>query len=141
VETYTTISAKAAAGHYGNGNAAFWFGWAPPLAGPDPSRYLIETYAPGSANAKLSGFDAPFAAAFASLALEFDLDRRAEQARGLSAQLLEAGGGGLLPWLLQRSEVFRWPYLVAAPATPFWEQQLDASTALDSADPSFVGRP
>ncbi len=44
VETYTTISRRVLDGYYGNGRAAFWFGWGPPLPSPDPRRAFIERY-------------------------------------------------------------------------------------------------
>ncbi|HEX6030827.1 MAG TPA: ABC transporter substrate-binding protein, partial [Tepidiformaceae bacterium] len=44
VDSYTAISQRAAVHSYGNGRAALWFGWGPPLSEPDPSRWLMETF-------------------------------------------------------------------------------------------------
>ncbi|MCZ7576610.1 MAG: hypothetical protein M5U18_06005 [Dehalococcoidia bacterium] len=38
VETYTTISRRVLDGYYGNGRAAFWFGWGPPFLPRPPPR-------------------------------------------------------------------------------------------------------
>lgn len=142
VETYTTISEKAASKKYGNGNAAFWFGWAPPLALPDASRYLLETYSAASPNGQALGLalsaDPP---SLAPLAFEFDLDRRAALAKQATKEILAAGGRGVLPWLLQSSELFRWTYFQGSEPTPFWPQHLDAGAWLVPGDPEFAGRP
>jgi len=142
VQTYTTISAKVQAGKYGNGNAAFWFGWGPPISEPDPSRRLIETFHSTSASARAAGF--------ASVALDAQLDRlrgelsaeaRRVATRQVARALADDGGGGVIPWLLQRSEVFTWPYLVGAPWTPFPASDDGAGMALLPGDPSFLSRP
>ena len=142
VETYTTISAKTHAGKYGNGSAAFWFGWGPPISGPDPSRSLIETYHSASASARASGF--------ASAALDRDLDAlraelslpaRTARAREIATELATDASGGVIHWLHQRSEVFTWPYLTAEPWTPFPTSDGGAGIALLRFDPSFTTRP
>ena len=138
VETYTAIATKAAAGLYGNGNAALWFGWGPPVAEPDPFRSLIETYGPhplpGAEGAALTG-------ALVRLAVATDLDERKAIARAVSRQILEAGGAGTITWLHQLSEQFRWPYLSPAAATPFWSQHLDFSRYIDPGHAAHGNRP
>jgi hypothetical protein len=134
VETYTTISQKAAGKKYGNGTAALWFGWAPPLDLPDASRYLLETYLASSANGQATGLRADRESpSLARIATEFDIDRRAALAVQVGKDILASGGAGLLPWLLQRSELFRWPDFHGSEPTPFWPQHLDSTAWLDSA--------
>ncbi|MBI2767553.1 MAG: hypothetical protein HYX53_16780 [Chloroflexi bacterium] len=132
VETYTTISAKAVSGSYGNGKAAFWFGWGPPLAEPDPSRALVESYGGGS--------DALGATA-SRLAAEFAPDRRKALMRELAGAAMAAGGAGTIPWVLQRGELFRWLYYRAAAPAPFWPQHLDRTSYLDPGAGGFDKRP
>jgi len=142
VETYTTISEKASARKYGNGNAAFWFGWGPPLDLPDASRYLLETYAAGSPNGQALGLQAKLqSSSLQPIATEFDLARRAVLAKQVARDVLASGELGLLPWLLQRSELFRWPYFSGSEPAPFWPQHLDDTASLDQKQTSFTGRP
>jgi len=144
VEAYTTISARARDRQYGSGRAATWFGWGPPFFDPEPSRYLLETYHSAGPEFAASGFrSATVDGLLDRLATEFDRSRRIEMVRSVSAPLLDEGGGGVLNWLLQRPEVFRWSYLGgrSAPPGPFWEQHLDAFTFLDPGDPALHGRP
>lgn len=127
VETYTTISAKAGDGRYGNGRAAFWFGWGPPLDSPDPTRGLIEQFDARSATCRAlgvrsAGLEAGFDALLAATGAEKGL-----QMRALSGRLL-AQGSAVVPWLLQRSELFRAPTLHAAAPSPFWPRGLDAES-------------
>ncbi len=149
VESYTTISQKVLDRRYGNGNAAFWFGWGPQLDLPDASRQLAETYSPDSATGAMAGIgsfpDANAAGRVASLSqqvrLEFETGRRMALAKEMAAAVLGAGGMGVLPWVLQRSEVFRWPYYGGTEPTPFWGQHLDAGAWLDPSAASYGGRP
>lgn len=149
VESYTTISQKVLDRRYGNGNAAFWFGWGPQLDLPDASRQLAETYSPDFATGAISGLgsfpDATAITRVESLSrqvrLEFDTGRRMALAKEIGAAVLGAGGMGVLPWLLQRSEVFRWPYYGGTEPTPFWGQHLDAGSWLDPSAASYGGRP
>ncbi len=105
VETYTTISRRVLDGYYGSGRAAFWFGWGPPLPGPDRERYFQETYGPGSPGQRASGGPGTTRDALGSLA--------------------NASYSGIVPWVQQYAEVFRRPGHVAAQPTPFWPQHLD----------------
>ena len=127
VETYTTISKKTAAGAYGNGTAAFWFGWGPPLSGPDPSLSFIDAFDSRAAGARQFGIRSTgLDARFDALANEFSLPARATRARDLSGALLTDGSIGVVSWLLQRSELFRRKNLHGSSPTPFWDQHLDA---------------
>jgi ABC-type transport system substrate-binding protein len=126
VETYTAISEKARNGAYGNGNAATWFGWGPPFVEPDPSRWLLATYAERGL-ASVAGLDG----LAGRLAREFSMEARKGLAREFAKGLLAAGGGGVLNWGVQRMELFSWPYLKAAPPTPFWNQGSDARAHVD----------
>ena len=139
VETYTTVSAKAVAHRYGSGTAALWFGWAPPFSDPEPSRYLIETFYSGGPGAAASGYHSDDVDRLLdTLSVEFDLGHRADLIRQVNTRLLEDVGGGVLPWVVQRSECFRRPYLGRSRnRAPFWPQHLDAQASLDRADPSF----
>lgn len=137
VETYTAISTKAAAGLYGNGKPAFWFGWAPALPEPEPSRMLIETYGPH----RLGGREGEaLTSALSRLAIAQVLDDRRAVAREVSRTILGAGGAGIITWVHQRSEQFRWPYLGPAASSPFWSQHLDALRWLNSDAASGAGR-
>lgn len=113
VETYATISKRVLDGYYGNGRAAFWFGWGPPLPGPDGARHIRDNYAPGSpgqlatGGAGMTGRD------------QDDVLR-----------LIEGGFGGIVPWVQQQAEVFRSPLQIAADASPFWSQHLDYQRAV-----------
>jgi len=116
VEPYTTIGERAASGQYGSGRAALWFGWGPPYDDPDPSRALAGNHGP-ALPAIRTRLDA--------MLTEFDSDSRAKLAREAAFAVLEAGGGGLLPWLVQRQELFRLRGLRRAEPGPFWIQHRD----------------
>ena len=123
VETYTTISAKVQAGKYGNGASAFWFGWGPPFAEPDPSRRLLDTYHSQSATARTAGFRSDAIDQLLDrLRAEPTLAGRGEIAGTVAGQVVSGAEGGTAHWLLQRSEVFSWPYLRIDPWTslPDW---------------------
>lgn len=142
VETYTTISSKTAERRYGNGRAAFWFGWGPPLLEPDPSRALLETYFSGGPTAELLGIQ-PSKVDLALVSITDPASPVPQRTRAHAAQeaILAAGGLGVVTWLLQRSERFRWPYWHDAPASPFWTQHLDQVSYLDAGDDNFPSRP
>lgn len=106
VETYQTISNRVHDGYYGNGRAAFWFGWGPPLATPSAARYVAETYAPGSASIRVTGAT-PFAMA------------------GDANNVIGAGFQGIVPWVQQFAYVHRHPRISAPEPSPFWNQHLD----------------
>jgi peptide/nickel transport system substrate-binding protein len=142
VDTYTNISAKTLGHRYGNGAAAFWFGWGPPLTEPDPSRSLIETYSSRGRGFATTGFkDADIDAALDKLAQEFDLGRRKAIAADVTSKLIALGGGGVFDWLVQLQEVFRWPYLDGRTPFPWPEQWRDAASSLDPSRSGFTGRP
>jgi ABC-type transport system substrate-binding protein len=106
VETYTTISKRVIDGYYGNGRAAFWFGWGPPLPTPSAERYLAETYAPGSAGVRETGAT-PFA-------LSWDANN-----------VIGAGFHGIVPWVQQFARVYRRSGINGPEPSPFWNQHLD----------------
>lgn len=128
VDSYVAISRKASEGRYGNGNAAFWFGWGPPIPGPDPARFLIENYSSGSRAAGASGFrDDAVARLLTRLGAEAGEAARRDLVMETQRTLLAMGGGGTIDWVQQRSEVFRRNTLGGRPApAPFWDQHLDA---------------
>ena len=88
VETYTAISKRVVEGYYGNGRAAFWFGWGPSLPSPDGRRYATELYGKGSPGQALTG--GPGA--------DDPLD---------VSELASKGYLGIVPWAQQIVEVFR----------------------------------
>ncbi len=139
VETYTTISKKAVEGRYGNGTPAFWFGWGPPFAEPDPSRWLVETY---GANSGRSGVQSG-AVKVAALRLgrAYEAADRFAAAREIEAALLQEADGGILHWVAQRHELVRWAYLERPiQASSWWPQHMDAELALDPSAPGYAGR-
>jgi peptide/nickel transport system substrate-binding protein len=132
IDTYTSIAEKVAGGKYGNGRAAFWFGWGPPLRSPDPSREFVQAFdlrANGAGAA--ASQDPALTALFDRLPTEMDAARRASLVKECNQALLN-GGSAVIPWLLQRSELFRWNYLQRARPTPFWIQHLDAAVTVDA---------
>lgn len=110
VERYPVIAARVQEGFYGNGRAAFWFGWGPPLPSPDPREALLDLYghalAPAEREALLVSADA------ASL-------------RSLQRRLLAGLAGGVIPWVQQVTEVFRRPGLEGPAPSPFWDGYRD----------------
>jgi ABC-type transport system substrate-binding protein len=142
VESYITISAKALGHSYGNGEPAFWLGWGPSFSGPDPSRSLDETYRSTGPGFATTGFrSASVDRALDGVMTEFDLRTRKGATRQLALALLEAAGGGVVDWLVQRSEVFRWPYFKRSNPSPFWDQHLDAWAYLDPVGAASASRP
>jgi ABC-type transport system substrate-binding protein len=141
VDSYTTISERAASRAYGNGQLAFWFGWGPPDAEPDPSRALVETYDSTSPTAATLGYHSdPVNLAVGEIRAAQELNERKDGVKRLQSHLLDEAGGPIITWLLQRSDVVRWNYYHAPSPTPFWNQQLANRHYIDPSDPSFVGR-
>lgn len=139
-ETYTTISSKAADGRYGNGRAAFWFGWGPPMLEPDPSRMLVETYSSSGPNASALGLKpGPLDGVLAEIG-SASLGERPRATAAASLAILEDGGSGIISWLLQYAELFRWPYISGPVPGPFWRQHVDHARMLDPASASYPGR-
>ena len=142
VETYTTIARKAADHRYGNGNAAFWFGWGPPFVEPEPSRWAIETYASNSPGALTTGVKSEkLDGLLTKLKTDFEARSRATILGDLAAEILSQGGHGYMGWLTQVHDHFRWPYLNRSTPGPWWDQHLNAITSVDASAPSVAGRP
>jgi hypothetical protein len=119
-----------------------WFGWGLPFFEPEPSRYLIETYHSRGPNGHTLGFQSERVNRILDrLGREYDRAERQRICREASTALMEDGFGAVIPWLVQVSEVFSWPYLERPPWTPFWDQHHDADASIDAAHPSFQGRP
>ncbi len=120
VDSYVNISRKAVEGHYGNGRAAFWFGWGPALVSPDPFRHLHETYHSGSATALSHAYSDPEVdAALEEIRTISDIEERAALGIALQRTLLSDAAGGVLPWALQHSEHFAHEYLSGRRPSPF----------------------
>ena len=135
-DSYTGIAGKVARGFYGNGNAALWFGWGPATASPDPSLNLLETFHSASATAQVAGYhDSAVDDLLASVRVEFDPAQRARLVLEVQSEILKSAGGGVLPWLLQRSEHFSRRYLVGPARSPFEDAHLDALRWLDPEGP------
>jgi len=115
VETYTAISKRVAEGYYGNGRAAFWFGWGPSLPSPDPRRYLLDTYASPAEALSAEPTDTAL-----RRALDGASDSLAEFQR-----LRLAAPSGVINWVQQRSELFRLDSHSGPVPSPFWQQHLD----------------
>lgn len=106
VETYTTVSQRIVDGYYGQGRAATWFGWGPPMASPEAGRFVAELYAPDSPGQRAVG--------------------GAGLADPWSPQVtVERGFGGVLHWALPVNEVFRKEGVSGPGPTAFWGQHLD----------------
>lgn len=142
VETYTTIAKKAAEHRYGNGEAAFWFGWGPAVVEPEPSRWAIETFGSRSAGAATTGVhSAELDRLTAALASEPQAAERRKTLRELSLALVNGlDAAGYVGWLTQVHDHFRWPYLHSAAPTPWWDQHRDHEAFLDLGDASAKGR-
>ena len=108
VETYTTISRRVVEGYYGNGRAAFWFGWGAPLPSPLPADYFAETYAPGSPGQRVTGGSGVGGSG------QDDL-----------VKLAERGFSGIVPWVQQYAEVYRAASAYGPAPSPFWGQHAD----------------
>jgi ABC-type transport system substrate-binding protein len=119
VETYTTISQRVRDGYYGNGRAAFWFGWGPPLPSPDPRRAFIERYR------GLPGL--PAGLSFERAATLDSTLRDRTEVHDLQQVVIQSGFGGVIPWVQQRSELFRRKGVSGPWPSPFWDYHLDAA--------------
>lgn len=119
VETYTTISRRVQDGYYGNGRAAFWFGWGPPIPSPDPRRAFIESYR------GLPGL--PAGLSFDGAATLDSAPRERTEVQDLQQVVIQSGFGGVIPWVQQRSELFRRNRVSGPWPSPFWDRQLDAA--------------
>lgn len=106
VETYTTISKRVLDRYYGNGRAAFWFGWGSPIPGPSRERFVAETYAVGAPGVRVTG------------APPFDIADDAKNTIG-------AGFLGIVPWVQQYADVVRRPGIAGPDPSPFWNQHRD----------------
>ncbi len=138
VHSYPVISARALGLEYGNGSARSWFGWAPPVDDPDPTRELYNTFrseAPGWAPFAVRDerLDQLLDAAIA----EFNIEMRADLVHQASRRLLELGGAGVIPWLLQWSTVYRQRYLGGAAPSSFSGLERDSELWVDTSDPEF----
>ncbi|PFG74099.1 ABC transporter substrate-binding protein [Tepidiforma thermophila] len=112
IETYTTIARRVQEGAYGNGRAAFWFGWSPPLPSPDPRELLLHLYGHALALAERSNLLAADPADSAAFA-------------GLQQAILRGGFRGVVPWVQQVGETFRRPGTVGPVPSPFWDGYRD----------------
>jgi ABC-type transport system substrate-binding protein len=112
VETYTTIARRVHEGFYGNGRAATWLGWGPPLPSPDPREALLDLYG------------GTFAARERERLLAATPEAH-EAARELQRAILADGFRGCLPWTQQVIEVFRRPGTFGPEPSPFWDGQRD----------------
>lgn len=115
VETYTQISRRVASGYYGQGRAAFWFGWGPRIPSPDPRRAFLSLY-PG-----VAALGSTVTPAEAGLAL-----------RAAQRQVLDGGFEGVIPWVQQTGELFRRTGLYGPAPTPFWTGHMDHRRYRDS---------
>ncbi|MGK2965962.1 MAG: ABC transporter substrate-binding protein [Tepidiformaceae bacterium] len=142
VHQYTVISAKALALEYGSGRPALWFGWGPPFESPDPARYLIETFRTGAPGWAPQGMTVPgLDGVLDQLAVSFEVEERQALAREADGLLLDAGGAGVFPWLVQTGERFRQDYLELPPPTPFWGGAWDFEMTMDAEAAAADGRP
>ncbi|MFN0096583.1 MAG: ABC transporter substrate-binding protein [Dehalococcoidia bacterium] len=125
VESYPAIAKKAAEGRYGNGRAALWFGWGPPFAEPDPTRWASETFAEAA--------DSAIRGAARAIRDAPRLGDAAARFQELAALTADGAGRGILFWLTQKHEVARRAGLTRERvATAWWPQHLDASLRRES---------
>ena len=138
VLSYTTISRKAAEGEYGNGTAAFWFGWGPQFNDPAAARVLYETYHSAGPTARSLGFaNDEVDSALQQLMLSARPDERAAPARQALSAIAANGFGGVIPWLVEVHDAFRWPLLTPGGPDGWWNQHLDVLAAVDSTSPRY----
>ncbi|WP_322795107.1 ABC transporter substrate-binding protein [Tepidiforma sp.] len=112
VESYVTISRRVLEGYYGNGNAAFWFGWGPQLPSPAPREALLQLYgntlSPSERAALLAADPA-------------DSPPLRDLQRSIAADAFR----GVIPWVHQQFELFRRPGHHGPPPSPFWDGRRD----------------
>lgn len=135
VEPYTTIAERIRDHRYGDGRAAFWFGWGPPVLDAQPARHLYETYSSRGPNVAVTGFRSEHVdAALDRLIGEPTTDARRELEREAVAAIAAELGGGIMPWMAQMLHVFRWRFLERAAPRPWWMQHLDSELTVDTSD-------
>ncbi|WP_322819760.1 ABC transporter substrate-binding protein [Tepidiforma sp.] len=111
IERYPTIAERIEQGYYGNGRAAFWFGWAAALPSPDPREALLQ----------LHGH------ALDPAAHRQILDGQPSALAELQRNLLAGFPSGVIPWIQQTIEIFRRPDTFGPTPSPFWDGQRDIS--------------
>ena len=111
IERYPTIAERVEQGYYGNGRAAFWFGWATPLPSPDPREALLQ----------LHGH------ALDPAAHRQILDGQPSALAELQRHLLTGFPSGVIPWVQQTIQIFRRPETFGPTPSPFWDGQRDIS--------------
>lgn len=130
-ESYRVIARKSADHYYGNGRAATWFGWGPPIAEPSLGRWLSETFASTSATARSNNFaSAEVDAAIQVLPAKSDAEGRGEHIRQLAESLAVDRSGGVITWVTQRFERLRSSAISWESDTPFASQHFDSTLHL-----------
>jgi hypothetical protein len=142
VEPYTTIAERIRDHWYGDGRAAFWFGWAPPVMDAQPARHLFETYSSRGPNFAATGFRSGQIDALLDVTVaEPSADARRGLEREAVAAIAAEVGGGIVPWMAQMLHVFRWRFLNRPGPQPWWMQHLDSELTIDTADPAYERAP
>ncbi len=127
VDSYPLIAKKSAGHYYGNGRPALWFGWGPPITEPGVARWLSETYASTSANARATGYRSPKVdELLGKLRSAMPAAERTRICTELSALLADDREGGVIIWAVQELDILRSTGLVMPPPSPFASQHLDA---------------
>ncbi|MEX2081769.1 MAG: ABC transporter substrate-binding protein, partial [Dehalococcoidia bacterium] len=138
VHSYPVISERVLGREYGSGQVRTWFGWAPPMTAPDPTRELFDTFRSGQPGWAATGLEDSILDGLLDAAMaDFDLESRSGRVRAASRRILELGGAGVLHWLLQTGTLFRQPYLDGPPPTAFSAAHLDSLARLEIGHPAY----
>jgi ABC-type transport system substrate-binding protein len=143
VEPYSTITSKIVQQKYGSGSANLWYGWDTEVLDPEPTSFLAANYHSEAAMAKQSfAINIPeLDAILAKVQFELDQQKRADMTRDAERLLLKAWGGGRPYSHVQISNTLYWNYYHSAESAPFSTAHLAVNVWIDTADPTYQGRP
>ena len=143
IEPYSTITGKLIKQQYGNGANNIWYGWISDLQGLDPSQLNYLSYNSASPQffqfgVKVDQVDTLTAQGFQ----EFDQEKRKTISKDFVKLAAQNWGLGI-PYNTNGITVaLSWNYYKFRELAAFVTQQMAAEgTWLDSADPTFQGRP
>ena len=142
VEPYSTITTKIIQQKYGNGNANIWYGWITELTDPEPTSFLVGNFLSTSPlnaqyGAKVEGLDA----ILTKLAVELDAEKRKGMTKDAERLILKAYGAGIPYSHVQIVDNLFWNYFHPQEQAPFSTAHLITNAYIDTADPTYQGRP